>query len=82
MFHMTFVQNALFDWLTFDIKGKFSKNFSKFFFSETVRRMKMKLGILALDIALYKSNVFYSGQIRTLVAMATYSFHRLIMGKV
>ena len=26
--------------------------------------------------------VFYSGQIRTLVAMATYSFHRLIMGKV
>ena len=25
---------------------------------------------------------FYSGWIRTLVAMATYSFHRLIMGKV
>ena len=25
--------------------------------------------------------VFYSGQIRTLVAMATYSSHRLIMGK-
>ena len=25
---------------------------------------------------------FYSGRIRTLVAMATYSFHRLIMGKV
>ena len=25
---------------------------------------------------------FYSGQIRTLVAMATYSSHRLIMGKV
>ena len=25
---------------------------------------------------------FYSGCIRTLVAMATYSFHRLIMGKV
>ena len=24
----------------------------------------------------------YSGQIRTLVAMATYIFHRLIMGKV
>ena len=24
---------------------------------------------------------FYSGRIRTLVAMATYSFHRLIMGK-
>ena len=29
-----------------------------------------------------KSYVFYSGRIRTLVAMATYSSHRLIMGKV
>ena len=44
--------------------------------------MKLKLGILALDIALYKRYVFYSGRIRTLAAMATYSFHRLIMGKV
>ena len=26
--------------------------------------------------------VFYSGRIRTLVAIATYIFHRLIMGKV
>ena len=25
---------------------------------------------------------FYSGRIRALVAMATYTFHRLIMGKV
>ena len=44
--------------------------------------MKLKIGILALDIVLYKSYDFFSGQIRTLVAMATYSFHRLIMGKV
>ena len=57
------------------------KKKSKFFFSEIVRRMKPKLGILAKDIALYKSNVFYSGRIRTLVAMATYSFLKLIMGK-
>ena len=42
----------------------------------------LKIGILALDIALYKSYDFYSGQIRTLVAMATYCFHRLIMGKI
>ena len=56
-----------------DIKGKFSKKKSKFFFSEIVRRMKLKLGILAKDIALYKSYIFYSGRIRTLVAMATYS---------
>ena len=36
--------------------------------------MKLKIGILALDIALYIYD-FYSGQIRTLVAMATYCFH-------
>ena len=29
-----------------------------------------------------KIYVFYSGLIRTLVAMTTYSFYRLIMGKV
>ena len=40
------------------------------------------MGILKLDNALYKSYDFYSGQIRTLVAMATYCFHSLIMGKV
>ena len=39
--------------------------------------MKLKLGIHAKD----KRCVFYSGRIRTLVAMATYSSHRLIMGK-
>ena len=43
--------------------------------------MKPKLGIHAEDISLYKSCVFHSGRIRTLVAMATYSSHRLIMGK-
>ena len=43
-----------------DIKGRFSrKKKSKLFFSETVRRMKLKLGILAKDIALYKSIVFF-----------------------
>ena len=44
------------------------------FFSETVRRIKLKIGILALDIALYKSYDFYSGQIRT-------CFYRLIILK-
>ena len=44
--------------------------------------MKLKLGILAQDFTLDKSYVFDFGRIRTLVAMATYSFHRLIMGKV
>ena len=44
--------------------------------------MKLKLGIHAKDIALYKSCVFYYGWIRTLVAMAIHSSHRLIMGKL
>ena len=44
--------------------------------------VKPKLGVHAEDISLYISCVFYSGRIRTLVAMATYSSHRLIIGKV
>ena len=36
----------------------------------------------AKDISLYISCVFYSGRIRTLAALAIYSSHRLIMGKV
>ena len=43
--------------------------------------MKLKLGMNAQDISLFKSCVFYSGRIRTLVAMATYSSHGLKMGK-
>ena len=43
--------------------------------------MKPTLGIHAEDNSLYINYVFYSGRIRTLVAMATYSYHRLIMGK-
>ena len=37
---------------------------------------------LSTDISLYVNCVFFSGRRRTLVAMATYSSHRLIMGKV
>ena len=39
-------------------KGQFSQKCLKIFFSETVRRMKLKLGIHAKDISLYKSCVF------------------------
>ena len=63
-----------------DKKGKFSRE--KVFFSETVMAIKLKLGMHAQDIRLYISCVFCSGQIRTLVPMATYIFHRLIIGKV
>ena len=50
-------------------KGQFSLNRLKIFFAETIRGMKLKLEIHALGISLYKSCVFYSSQIRTLVAM-------------
>ena len=51
------------------------------FFPETIRGMKLKLGIHAKNISLYINYVFFD-RIRTLVAMATYIFHRLTMGKV
>ena len=63
------------------IKGKFSEKYSKIF-SETIRCVKLKLGILANDITLYKSYVFYCQCPTAFVAMASLSSHRLIMGKV
>ena len=45
--------------------------------------MKLILCIHVPGISIYKKVVFFcSSQIRTLVAMATFSVHRLIMGKV
>ena len=52
-------------------KGKFSKKYSKIFFSEAVRRMKLKLCIHAYDISLYTVCIFYCPCPTTLVAMAT-----------
>ena len=50
---------------------------------KTVRWLKQILCLHVTDISLYiKCVFFYSGRIRTLVAIATYSSHRLIMGKV
>ena len=53
------------------VKGNFSKKYSKIFFSEAVRRMKLKLCTHAYDINLYKVCVFYCPCPTTLVAMAT-----------
>ena len=50
--------------------------------SETVCFMKLILCIHVPGISLYIDFFFRSSQIRTLVAMATFSLHRLIMGKV
>ena len=82
---MTFVQIGEFDWLSGRQKGLILvKMFKNLLLRNHIgdEGMKPKLGIHAKDISLYISCVFYSGRIRTLVAMATYSSHRLIMGKV
>ena len=60
----------------------FEKKSLKIFFSETVCFMELILCIHVPFISLYKKDVFCFSQIRTLVAMATFSFHILIIGKV
>ena len=60
----------------------FEKKILKILLPRNRKEMKLKIGILALNIVLYKSYDFYSGRIETLVAMATYCFHRIITGKV
>ena len=47
MFHITFVQIGVFDWLSARQKGSIFVKMFKIFFSETICRMKAKLGILA-----------------------------------
>ena len=83
MFHITFVQIGVLDWLSGRQKGSI---FVKMFKNLLLRNHKEDgtetwhtcLGHYPLQ----KLCFFYFGRIRTLVAMATQSFHRLIMGKV
>ena len=81
MFHIIFVQIGAFDWLSGRQKGPI---FVKMLKNLLLRNHKDEAKTLhtCLGHTLYKSYVFYFGRIRTLVAMATSSFHRLIMGKV
>ena len=78
---MTFVLILYFDWLQGPHIGQNFEKHSKIVFSETVKGIKPVLCIHVPDSGLYIICVFYSRQIRTLVAMATESFHSLIMGK-
>ena len=57
------------------------KNINKNFSSEAMRGMKLKLCRNDHNISLYKK-CFYCRCSCTFVAMVTYSFYRLIMGKV
>ena len=85
-FLASFVLILYFDWLLGPHKGKNfekkKKKHSKIFSSETVKWMNPVLCIHVPDSSLYIICVFYSSRIRTLVAMVTLSFHRLIMRKV
>ena len=47
MFHTTFVQIGEFDWLFARQKGSIFEKCFKIFFSETIRGMKLKLGLHA-----------------------------------
>ena len=61
---------------------KFAKKYSKIFSSEAIRGMKLKLCRNVHSISLYKKYVFNCRCSCAFIAMATYGFHRLIMGKV
>ena len=82
MFYVTFVLILYLDRLQGPHIGQNFEKHSKIFFSETVKGMKPVLCIHVPDSSLYIFCVFYSRWIRSLVAMETFSFHRLIMGKV
>ena len=55
--------------------------YSKIFFLETIRRLKLKLGIHVYDITLYISYVFIVS-VQLLLLLWQQSFHRLIMGNL
>ena len=80
MLQMNFILIPYLGWMLGPLKGQILKIFS----SETVCYMKLILCIHVPGISLCKEIVvfFSSSQIRTLVAMATFSLQRHIMGKV
>ena len=79
---MTFVQIGEFDWLSGRQKGSIFVKMFKNLLLRNHMEDEAKTWHTCLGISLYISYVFYSGGIRTLVAMATNSSHRLIMRKV
>ena len=79
---MTFVQIGEFDWSSGRQKGSIFVKMFKNLLLRNRRGDEAETWHTCLGLSLYISCVFYSSRIRTLVAMATYSSHRLIMGKV
>ena len=70
MFHATFVQIFRFDWLT------------KILLLRNGKEDEAETWDTCIGHCPLQKLCFYSGRTRTLVAMVTYSFHRLIIGKV
>ena len=80
--HMNFVQLLNLIGCHGNWNAKFAKKYSKILSSEAIRGMKLKLCRNVHNISLYKKYVFYCHCSCAFVAMPTYNFHRLIMGKV
>ena len=80
---MTFAQIGEFDWLSGRQKGSiFVEMFKNLLLRNHIGDEAETWHTFLGHQPLHKLCFFYSGRIRTLVAMATYSSHRLIMGKV
>ena len=60
MFHITFVQIGLFDWLSGRQKASIFVKMFKIFFSETIWRMKPKLAYLPRTLPSTKGMFFIS----------------------
>ena len=84
MLHITFAPVPFFESLLWPQKRQIfeKKKIFKNLLLRTVCMMKLILCIHVPGISLYKTVVFCSSQIGTLIVMATFSFYRLIMGKV
>ena len=78
---MTFVQIGVFDWLSRRQKGSIFVKMFKNFLLRNHMEDEAKTWHTCLGYYPLQKFFFNSGWIRTLVAMATLSFHRLIMGK-
>ena len=77
--HCSFVQVAM---VTIMQKKMEKENTQKIFSSETINSMKLRLYRNIHQISFYRFCVIYENQLSSLVAMATWSFYTLIMGRI
>ena len=71
MFHMTFVQISVFDWLTGRQKGSIIVKMFKNLLLRNHKKDEAETWHTYLGLYPLQNYVFYFGRIRTLVAMAT-----------